>query len=1519
MYKSVLKKIVPENVRDRRVIMDVLDVFVEFIFEYSDLALDINNLYAANNEVTFEEIIKTYAANFHKTISDGTKSTKLVEQLRKSHEKWGFTFDETRLNFRSLDLLTKEQLELFKSFQQSKGTLKSIDFIYKIIEQLNIESGVLETDGELVLKDFKDQTFHYVVEGSMLQEVFEAFVRPLSHPVGWTYLYVRTYNLHFKDYFLCKEVYTPKTFRVYCRDRNIEDNFITNKGYLLENDSNGKWLKDPQGEPRLYVAERLPVFNKTRFGTHYDTLSIKSELYLVDNQEIVDIEKESLKGNNRIKITFKSGEYLEQNSNPRSLILYYGRGPNDLKQTIKKDYTDFLKSCSLEFAYESKIVSTVTDIQQFQIDFGLASSVGNKVVIGAGNLFIGNSAWKIGDTHFNNNASVSYFTKFKDRVVLASDYKALYRFNKAKRRRVFRKITSEEGYDISAEDISINGQADGKYFWTSKNNQVFLGNLDSNGERLDVDVQLNTSGFSILSTEKNIKPIIWTDKFKKVEVVQVKSSDLKKTNDQNVIKYVPIQENVDGRQFYTAEFPDYLPLVISNETFTNVISYMTRSESGYKVVSDVDLRKTHTFCVDLSKVQETQEDKVFISDYPPLKVIDAYGKTVFTNVEYKNNKFHTTCKTGYYVIFSKHTKKFSVDLNEKNGFSQNIPGLPVFFLNNSETLAKFEVSAPVQVCHITAESALKLDCWIFDFKDIQQISFGDEIIIPEVPRGKYVWESEKPILNVFKNNKRVSVGITRDIDENGKEGLFKFYTDELADYQVQVLNDKKPLQFKSMKVDFTKQNNYSVTVDFKERYVLNYYYKSIKTINTTYKDYEGNYRFDSITLKAEGINKDTKAIIYYIENIQETATAVYFENRNIENVDYPITIKLNNETITFKDSSEAQVDTRDYLKLYFNQDLRDKSGIIECFDSKNSIIETVDFNLTPVATLKKQNETTYEVDLTELNLRSKELLENEVYEDINPEHYNNFIGHFALNDYDFDNIYLRNHSESNRLLLQLRRVGNCGIFAHDEFSITGNFVRLPQTGEISFEFTDYYNDIFDTFPENFLDYYENLNRLEQDKKKEPETLPLILDTFDMGDGSLLYFMDDYLVPGDNTMRDVMPKWYPAFSGIVEATETKYSYPFETGLIPLYSFRYDNQILSDYRLIGNTYHEITTNKDNIKAAGISNKNTKTIRITQGETEIPGVPVITYINSGQVITPDISFKNNKFFIKTDILLNVVYTTKYTEKTLKGNQTFTDLIPILGVKDNQIFTGFKLNGSSVNVETNAEIKYYLTDEFNIFTPKYKEIEYKFSFGELIPLGTYKNNTQIFSYYKFDNDVFYEITLSKDIVAPYGIKKSLTKTVQISKDSEIPGLPIIVYNKSGISVEPDITVNNDKFTVKTKDTLYVVYTEKFKKRSLAGNYTFTNEYPVLAYRNAERFNQFIILDGKIRVETTNPEVITYYIVTEFETFKPEIGLGEDTPKELFEKLFKQIKNYEKGIEPNKIDTKIYERLEYYMIEGNN
>lgn len=709
MFKAILKNLVPDNFKENKLIMDVLDIFVDYIYENSNLALDINNLYNSKNEVLFEEVIKTYAANFYKTISDGTRNHKLAEAVRRAHEKWGFQFDDVKLDIRAIDLISKEQLELMKSFQQSKGTLRSIEFVYKIIEQLNIESFTLETDGQLRLRE-GENIFEYIVEGSMLPEIFEAFVKPLAHPVGWVCLYLRTYSLYFEDYFLSKEVFDVKVFRVVCEDECCEDNFITNEGYLFETDQENNILYDDdyKTKPRMYKAIGEPVYNKTRFGVNYPELTLKSELILVGSTTIKTIEKSSIKGNEKITIWFESGEYLEQNSNPKSLILYYGFGQDDLergKEGIKKDYTSMLDKCSLELSYNRKVVTTVKDANTFQVDFGLSSSTGKIAAVGAGNMYVGNRSYKLGEFLVNPDTPTSYYARFRNEILKTSNYKALYKVNNNEIRPLFSKIQSDFEPHIKIQDLNLTNQTDDLYrFEIHQDNCVFLDCIDSNFNKVEVDVELIENRFILLSEIKNLKLVYWDDKFRKTFLREIQKRWIKESDNKEL-----------GDYYFESEYYVINIFINNKRTKANIIKHFSDGFQNYRVYVD------HFDIYTIQVIDETGQDSVqlksaeiILSKENNYKVEIPFENKIFLN--YFNNEFkRIDVRYNEFQNLDFKSVIISADLGSQKVDVENTENITVF--NNG--IVEFQSRFDFEVTNNTED--------ILELEDFEQETITAEI------------------------------------------------------------------------------------------------------------------------------------------------------------------------------------------------------------------------------------------------------------------------------------------------------------------------------------------------------------------------------------------------------------------------------------------------------------------------------------------------------------------------------------------------------------------------------------------------------------------------------------------------------------------------------------------------------------------------------------------------------------------------------------------------------------------------
>lgn len=661
MFKAVSKNLIPENFRENKFINDVLDVFVDYIYENSNIAIDIKNLFNSKNEVIFEELIKIYAQNFYKTIMDNKKNFKLLDQLHYIHDKWGFNFDETKLDLNILKLMTQEQLETFKLFLHSKGTLKSIEYIYKIIEKLGIESYVLETDEQLKIYEGKN-LFEYVVEGSMLPEIFEAFVKPLCHPVGWCYLYVRTYNLYFDDYFLSKEVFEVNEFKISFND--YDDDFKNNRGYLFETDENNNILYDKTNNPRKYEVNGNYQFNVTRFGKNYSTLVIPTELKLVISNKIEAIEKTSVRDNERIRIYFESGEVLEKNSKNRSLILYYSKNsiPNyddflvinknnifntiikpypldksenlDLElernsyfsekleknkisvinkidlPRIKKDYSKFLNECVLKLDYDRKIVTALKDRTSFQIDFGLASTAGKIAALGAGNFYLGIKNYKLGDLQVNPDIPITYRTRISDRILKTTNYKALYKLNKEIIRPIFNKVTNDWEYHIKYEKLYLSNKDENDVYFLNigLEENYFVECLDLNYSKVNVEVILNENNtFTLKSQIRELILVYWEDKLNKIITQEINAQLLVESDNLKFGKYY-FEVECDQILNVFQNNKKVKPIILKNErnnsfkVYVNaLVDYVVQDINEKKYQSSPELLQLNKININLNK------------------------------------------------------------------------------------------------------------------------------------------------------------------------------------------------------------------------------------------------------------------------------------------------------------------------------------------------------------------------------------------------------------------------------------------------------------------------------------------------------------------------------------------------------------------------------------------------------------------------------------------------------------------------------------------------------------------------------------------------------------------------------------------------------------------------------------------------------------------------------------------------------------------------------------------------------
>lgn len=365
--KEIVKAITPQHIYDIPLLKDGLDIFISFLMENSDITEDIKKIYDSSKKPIYEEWLKIYINNIYKMLTKGASNGVLYNKMQKLYKLAGHDISEIEpdMTIDSTSLLTKDYLYTNKDFKSSKGTAKAIEYIYNIIIKSGIQKDFLDgNDYSFAFRD-AERLFEYEVQGNMITEIFEYYVKPLTHPLGWSHIYKHIIYLSFTDYFDIIFTLDVRAVEVRCMngDALSTDNYVTNVSH-----NNKPLVQD----------NKINSINSEEIVTGLNSTSTRRTVY------------------------FKSGETLVSNEIPRSLILYNADG------SIKINYNDFNGNCGLFLDYDVKNKTSVLDSIAFSMQTPLASTTGKLNAIGAGNVFIGD--FVIGDKLVNKNIPVTYKT-----------------------------------------------------------------------------------------------------------------------------------------------------------------------------------------------------------------------------------------------------------------------------------------------------------------------------------------------------------------------------------------------------------------------------------------------------------------------------------------------------------------------------------------------------------------------------------------------------------------------------------------------------------------------------------------------------------------------------------------------------------------------------------------------------------------------------------------------------------------------------------------------------------------------------------------------------------------------------------------------------------------------------------------------------------------------------------------------------------------------------------------------------
>jgi len=363
MIKEIIPAITPDNITDIPLLKDSLNIFLNYINEHSDISIDIKNILDQGKVPIYEEFIKIYLNGIYKVLSKSEHNEALYNALKTSYRAANLNIEDMDLSVDIVSLLEQEYILTNKHYKQAKGTSTAMEYIFNVIINSGVQNDFLGDNIGRFQYFEGDNIFEYTIEGTMIDEIYNHFVKPLTHPVGWAYFYQRVFYQSFTDYFDLKFEYTFNTdgLEVRCMNGDIfsKDNYLTNI------DHNGNQLVDDN---------TVEFINVEYLGTGDSATK-------------------------RTTVFFASGETLVSNDNPRSLILY---DDND----ILINYNEYDGNCGLYLSYRTKVITTVADDIEFEDISNISSTTGKKNVVGAGNIYVG--ATICGDILVNKDIPVTY-------------------------------------------------------------------------------------------------------------------------------------------------------------------------------------------------------------------------------------------------------------------------------------------------------------------------------------------------------------------------------------------------------------------------------------------------------------------------------------------------------------------------------------------------------------------------------------------------------------------------------------------------------------------------------------------------------------------------------------------------------------------------------------------------------------------------------------------------------------------------------------------------------------------------------------------------------------------------------------------------------------------------------------------------------------------------------------------------------------------------------------------------------
>lgn len=219
MLKEIFNSITPENIKNIPLLKDAMEIFIETIEEKCSISQDVKNVFDPENRAFREEFIKIYLDDMHRYMEKAKTDQNILNKINHVNELYGQEVIKRDFIDDLVIMFNDEHFVTSKAFKQKKGTKVGIEYIYNVVESLlDPESG--GSSDSFVFKE--KEPFDFQVEGSIPKEIYDGIVKPLAHPLGFTYVYLQIIKLVLHDYYQLQYSYVNSVVEVRCLNGNVE-------------------------------------------------------------------------------------------------------------------------------------------------------------------------------------------------------------------------------------------------------------------------------------------------------------------------------------------------------------------------------------------------------------------------------------------------------------------------------------------------------------------------------------------------------------------------------------------------------------------------------------------------------------------------------------------------------------------------------------------------------------------------------------------------------------------------------------------------------------------------------------------------------------------------------------------------------------------------------------------------------------------------------------------------------------------------------------------------------------------------------------------------------------------------------------------------------------------------------------------------------------------------------------------------------------------------------------------------